>query len=542
MDKILINGTVYTMDSENPKAEAVAIEGNVIKAVGSNDEILKLKDPVTEVVDMKGAMVLPGLIDAHCHPAMAAFFINAIHFDEEMSLDEVLDTLRKAVEDEPEKDSYVGAGYNEFIFDDIPYSLDLLDDICPDKPVILMGSGYHACWVNSKTFELAGITEETPDPIPGYQYFEKDENGRLTGHVVECEAENMIFRKVDFFDSAMLENSYEKLSEEFSNVGITTLAGCGNFDWMGKAPYELPNKLTREGRVHQRFFDCVFVDAAERAEPALEELCRLSKEYDDDKCRVNMYKVILDGTFETRSASVSYQYIDDYKAVKPVLEGEAIRTMYEKVAKCGFDIHTHAIGDRAAHASIEGAEAVRAAGFDDIRLTNAHTQYVAKEDRRKFGELNIIANTSGGWHYWYPGIEDTLGPIYKEEFTLKEIMDGGAIITMGSDRPADEVGYDPRVAIATAMTRRYAGFFDDPEMLTLEPEDQKLSLQTCLEAYTVNAAYQIHMENKIGQIKAGAYADIAVFEKDMFELTPEEILKDEVVMTIFDGKTAYERN
>ena len=542
MKKILMNAAVYTMDSENPKAEAVAIEGNSIKAVGSNDEILQLKEADTEVMDMKGAMVIPGLIDAHCHPAMAAYFIDAIHFDEEMSLTEVLDTLREAVKADPQRESYVGAGYNEFIFEDIPYSVEMLDEICPDKPVILMGSGYHACWVNSRTFEIAGITEKTPDPIPGYQYFEKDENGRLTGHVVECEAENMIFRKVDFFDNDMLEKSYEKLSEEFSNVGITTLAGCGNFDWMGNAPYEIPYNLNKEGRLNQRFFDCVFVDAAERAEPALEELCRLSKVYDDDKCRVNMYKVILDGTFETRSASVSYKYIDDYREVAPILEGDDIRAIYEKVARCGFDIHTHAIGDRAAHASIEGADAVRSAGFDDIRLTNAHTQYVAKEDRRRFGELNIIANTSGGWHYWYPGIKDTLGSIHKEEFTLKEIMDGGAIITMGSDRPADEVGYDPRVAIATAMTRRYAGFFDNPEMLALEPEDQKLSLQTCLEAYTVNAAYQIHMENKIGQIKAGAYADIVVYEKDMFELTPEEILDDEVIMTIFDGKTVYKKN
>lgn len=115
-------------------------------------------------------------------------------------------------------------------------------------------------------------------------------------------------------------------------------------------------------------------------------------------------------------------------------------------------------------------------------------------------------------------------------------------MTMGSDRPADEVGYDPRTAIATAMTRRYAGFFHDPKMLILEPENQKLSLQSCLEAYTVNAAYQLHMENKLGQLKEGAYADITVFEKDMFKIEPEEILNDKVIMTIFDGRVVYRDN
>ena len=528
------------MDPENSIAEAVAIEENIVKAVGSNEEILRLKKERTEVADMKGAMVLPGFIDAHCHPAMTAYFMNAIQFSEEMSLEEVLETLRKEIEQNPHNESYVGAGYNEFIFDENqPYSLKLLDDICPNKPVILMGSGFHACWVNSRTFELAGITEETPDPIPGYQYFEKDENGRLTGHVVETEAENMILRKVNFFDNASLENAYQIMSDEFSRVGITTLVGCGNFDWMGRRPYEVTWELTRQGKVYQRFYDCTFVDSAEQVERALEELIELNDLYDDDKCRVSTYKVILDGTFETKSASVSYQYIDDYEMVLPILEGDAIRKLYAKVAELGFDLHAHTIGDRAARAALEGAEAVRAAGFSDTRVTNAHTQYVKKEDRKRFGELNIIANTSGGWHYWYPEIETTLGSISKEEFMLKEIMDGGALITMGSDRPADEVGYDPRLAIATAMTRRYAKFFNDPQMLSLPPQEQKLSLQTCLEAYTVNAAYQVHMENKLGQIKVGAYADIIAFEKDMFDLTPEEILDDKVVMTMFDGRTVY---
>lgn len=541
MDKILINGIVYTMDSDNRKAEAVAIRDNIIAAVGSKEDVLKLKTDATEIIDMKGAMILPGLIDAHCHPSMAAFFKKAILFDEEMSLEEVLETLRKAVEAEPDKESYVGAGYNEFMFEDRPYSVDLLDKICPDKPVILMGSGFHAAWVNSKTFELAGITPETPDPIPGFQYFEKDENGKLTGHVVECEAESMIFRKVNFFDRDILETSFKELSNELSEVGITSVAGCGNFDWMGDEAFEIPYRMTQNNEIDQRYFDCAFTDSETHAEAAFDQLCELSKKYDDDKYRVHTFKVVLDGTFETKSASVSYPYIEDYKQVAPVLEGEVIRKIFEKVARHGFDIHSHAIGDRAAHATIEGAEAVRNAGFDDVRITNAHTQFVQKEERKKFGELNIIANTSGGWHYWYPGIEETLGRIAREEFTLKEIIDGGAKMTMGSDIPADEVGYDPKIGIATAMTRRYAGFFDDPQMLTLKPEDQKLSLQECLEAYTVNAAYQVHMENKIGQIKVGAYADIVAFEKDMFELTPEEILEDDVVMTMFDGRIAYQK-
>lgn len=539
MDKLLINGSVYTMDSELPEAEAVAISGGLIKAVGTTEEILAYRKEGTEVIDLQGKMLLPGLIDAHCHPAMTAYFFNALQFTEEMTLDEVLQALKEYVQAHPEKENYFGTGYNEVCFVDKEYSTELLDAICPDKPVFLSSSGCHSAWANSCAFEKAGITAETPDPIPGFQYFEKNASGELTGHVVETEAESMIYRAINFFDIETLEQSYQQMAADFSQVGVTTLIGCGNFDWMGDRPYEIADSLTQQGKLDLRIFDCSFLENKKRKEISLKDLYRLSKQYNGDRVCVNTYKIIMDGTFESGSACMYEEYIPGYKTIPPLLEGQDIVDLFLEVASKGYDIHAHGIGNYAIHEILRGAEAVRNAGYTDTRITCAHTQYVSKEDRRRFGELDVIANTTGGWHYWYPGIKDIMGTAAEDEFMLKEIIDGGAKMTMGSDRPADEVGFDPRMEIVTAMTRKYIGFLDDPNMPSLAPDDQKLSLQQCLEAYTVNAAHQIHMDGKLGQIKKGAYADLCLFEKDMFQLTPQEILENPLMMTMIEGKIVY---
>ena len=536
MNKILINGKIYTMDPTKPKAEAIRISDGRISAVGTNEEILAKRKEDDEILDMHEMMVLPGLIDAHCHPAMSAYFLNALQFNEEQTLEEMMEELKKYVQQNPEKENYLGAGYNELCFADIDYSTEMLDEIYPGKPVFLFSSGCHSGWANSCAFEYAGITKDTPDPIPRFQYFEKSGDGELTGHVVETEAENMIFRKINFFDDELLENAYCTMAEDYSSLGVTTLVGCGNFDWMGYKPYEIPEKLVREDRLKVRLFDCSFVESRTRKNTALEDLRSLSKKYNSDRLRVNTFKIIMDGTFESASASMAEKYIDEYEVIHPLFEGDEIVELFLQVASEGFDIHSHGIGNYAIHENLRGAQAVREAGYMDTRITNAHTQYVSKEDRKRFGELNVIANTSGGWHYWYPGIDKVMGKLEEDEFTIKEIIDGGAIMTMGSDRPADEVGFDPRVGIATAMTRKYMKPVDGVEMIPLKPDNQKLALWECLEAYTVNAARQIHMEGKLGQIIPGAYADIAVFEKDMFRQFPDEIMSNTVKMTFFEGE------
>lgn len=536
-DKILINANIHTMDQEKPIAQALAIGGGIILEVGSNEEILKFKDEMTEVIDACGKMVLPGFIDAHCHPSLCAFLAGGIEIQEDMDVEEVLETVRRGVSTDPDADTYVGIGYNECLFDEKGPNKELLDEICRDKPLFLLGSSAHVGWCNSKTLELAGVTRDTPDPLPGFQYFQRDEEGEPTGHVVECAAEGILFKAVAFFKEEDLCDGYLGVSESYSSMGVTSLADCGSFDWMEELGLPILDRLVAEGKFKQRLFGCVMVDTADKKNSALELLKGRSKKYSSDRYRVNTYKIILDGTMETRTASLLEPYNEDGRLVEPLFSGKEIEEVFVAAAKEGFDIHSHGIGDKAIRENLRGAAAVREAGFSDTRITNAHTDCVRKEDRPLFAKYHVIANTTGVWHYGNDDMDKIIGKERADQqFTIKDIIKEGGKLTLGSDRPVDEYGPEPLRSIEVAMTRKLIEKEGAP---VLPPEDQKLSLQECLEGYTCNAAWQLNMEDKLGQLTRGAYADLVLLGRNLYDMEPEDIHNVPVEMTICGGEIIF---
>lgn len=540
IDKILLNGSIYTMNKASDTAQAIAIEDNKIAAVGGNDKILELKGQDTEIIDLGGKMVLPGFIDAHCHPSMCAFFEKGIVIEEEMDIDEILATIRAGIEAAPDEDSYVGIGFNECLFDEKGPRREMLDEICSDKPIMLLGSSAHVGWCNTKTLQLANITSDTPDPIPGFHYFERDDDGTPTGYIVECSAEGIIFNNVDFFKKEDLEKGFLSISESYAEMGVTSLADCGSFDWMEELGLPVLDDLMDNEKFLQRMFGCVLVSAEHEKDSALKVLKERSRKYNSDRYRVNTYKIVLDGTMETRTASMSQPYNEDGRIVQPLFEGKEIEDIFLAAAKEGFDIHSHGIGDKAIRENLRGAAAVRNAGFKDTRITNAHTDYVLKEDRPLFAKYDVIVNTTGVWHYGNDEMDSIIGADRAaQQFTIKEILDHGARLSLGSDRPVDEFGAEPLKGIEGAMTRKLVGRKGAP---VLPPEDQCLELQECLEGYTCNAAWQLHMEGKLGELSEGAYADIVILQEDLFNVAPDEIHSIPVIMTIANGKVIYERS
>lgn len=536
IDLAFINGAVYTMDKNNPKAEALAVKGQRIVAVGSSDEIINMKGRQTEVIDLKGKMLLPGFIDAHCHPSLCAFFAAGIFIDEDMSIEEALKTIGNYIEKRPERPSYFGIGYSECLFDEKGPKKEMLDAICKDKPIFILGSSGHEGWCNTKTLELAKVTKETPDPVPGFQYFERDEEGNPTGHVVECGAETILFDGVEFFQDEEINQGYKETSESYSQMGVTTLVDCGAFEWMEKKSIPVFEELINAGVFKQRVFGSIIVDAVSRKQKAFDILTECRKVYNSDQYRMDTYKVILDGTMETRTASLSEPYNEDGRIIEPMMSGREIEDLFVTVAKAGFDIHAHGIGDKAIGESLRGAAAVRAAGFHDTRITNAHTSYVAEEDKALFGKYNLIANTTGVWHYGNSDLDKIIGHRAQKQYTLKDIIDKGGVMTLGSDRPVDEYGPEPLKSIEIAMTRKLV---DHDRAPVLEPADQTLDLQTCLEAYTCNGAFQVHMEEKLGKLAPGLYADLVVLGQDLFHVPVEKIHTVPVEMTVWNGKIVY---
>jgi len=538
MDKILVNGICYTMDKENPVAEAIAIDGNIIKAVGSEEEIRKLAGPETEIIDCAGGMIIPGIIDSHNHPSLAAVFAIGTYLGGPGTMDELLAKVKADVEANPDAESYFAYGYDETTHIDYNYNMQVLDEISPDKPLLIIGASCHVGWGNSKLFELAGIDENTPDPIPEKSYFRRNAEGKLTGLCLEGPALGMIVAKSNIFSLDSATEGYKTITNDFSSVGVTTLGGCGDFHWMAAGHKEIKNTLIHSGEFNQRIFDCAFVESPDQIERAFTELEEVSKKYDDDLYRVNVYKIMLDGTIETQTAAMSEPTPIEPEFPAPLVDVDTLSETFIKAAGLGYNLHAHAIGNCAVNNLLDAAAAVRKAGYTDNRIICAHSQLVEVERRPQFKELDVVHNTTGGWQYYFEGMEEFLGYAYAIDMRMREIIEAGATVTFASDRPADGVGYDPRIHIATAVTG-----LDELSIrngLTRE-YDYGMTVMECLEAYTRNGAYALQMDDKIGTLKAGYYADVAVFEKDMTKLAPAEILDDSCLYTIFNGKMVYQK-
>ena len=268
----------------------------------------------------------------------------------------------------------------------------------------------------------------------------------------------------------------------------------------------------------------------------ISELLKAQKIYNDDKFRMNFLKIINDGTMESRSAAISEPYPEDGSVVKPLMDEKLSAEVGVKAAKAGLNINMHAIGDVAAKSVIAMAKAVREAGYDDCRITCSHSQYIAPDDIPLFGKYNIIANSTGVWMYGNPLMDKVLGHINNETFRMRSIIDSGARMALGSDFPVDEYGRQPLKSIEMCVTRKMYG---QPEAPVLEPSGEAATVKEAPPPLTINNAYQMHMEDVIGSIEAGKYADFVILEENILEIPPENIHKVKVCETIMDGVTTY---
>lgn len=458
-------------------------------------------------------------------------------FDIDWTLEECLAEIRRYVEEHPDNDTYFGLGYAEWLFDEKGPQKELLDEICSDKPMLFLGSGAHEAWANSKSFEISGITKETPDPLPGLHYFARDDEGNPSGHVVELRAQSMIMTKINFFDEESVLNLMAENSKDYAAMGVTGTADVGIYPFVEKQYFETLAALRENGRYLQRFTgsgplldDCAMVDQR------IESVLNGQKEFDDDKFRINLLKIVNDGTMESRSAALGEPYPEDGSVVKPLMDEQTAAETGLKAAAAGLDINMHAIGDVAARSVVAMAKAVREAGYDDCRITCSHSQYIAPEDIPLFGKYNIIANSTGVWMYGNPMMDKVLGHINNETFKMRSLIDAGARMAQGTDFPVDEYGREPLKSIEMCVTRKMYGQPDGP---VLKPENEKTTVAEAIEGFTINNAYQMHMDDVIGTIEVGKYADFVILEENLFEINPENIHNVKVCETIMDGVTTY---
>ena len=546
-DIVLYNGHVQTMVSESDVASAVAIAGNKIVYVGDDSGIDAFVGDNTQVIDLDGKFVSPGFMDGHIH-APGNWFNSLFQIDLTglTTNEEYLEATRSFVEAHPDEEGYIGATFmlNAYQLPDGsnpgPKKEDL-DAICPDKPMLIHDVSYHAAWVNSKALEMAGVTADTPDPEGGLFY--RNENGEPSGCVSDA-AKGIVFAIMpNTMTNDKLEQAMYKFMEEANSYGITGITNItqGGFDII-----DMYHKVEDEGNLTLR----MRVVPTMREDCTFDEVLSVIKSYNDsatDMISSNTVKIFYDGVTESGTAVMQQPYLEsaglgEHWCGTPVWPQEDFARLVHDFDAEGVQVHVHAIGDGAVRGTLDAFEEARAAnGERDARHTMTHVCAITDEDIQRMADLNVVGALQFLWMYGdalcdleraYIGDERALAM-----YPVKKMRDAGIAITGASDAPVTPFVVLDEIEVGITRNSPYPE--EEDTDMTRWPE-QGLTAYQLLEAYTKNVAYQNFMDDIIGTVEVGKFADLVVLDTNILEVDAKAISDTRVIYTISDGRIVYE--
>ncbi len=539
-------GAVYTLDSRLPWAEAIAVRGRDIIAVGSDEEVCAAAGSDARVIELAGRMVLPGFIEAHIHPLIGGFLASGVDL-QLPTRQAALAAIAEYARTHP-AGTVRGFGWRVDMFGpDGPHRTDL-DAIVPDRPVLLFAIDGHSAWVNSKTLEVAGITADSPDPVPGFSFYTRDASGQPTGFVLETPAVLPIAGAVEPMTKALLSRLFADWAPKAAAAGITAVFDAG-MPADGTEPGELAAIYTDLEALGQLPFRVVASHMVKEAPigDAVRHTLRLTQLLDTELVRGGVLKILGDGTIEGHTACLLAPYADlPGSTGQSPFSADQWRQLVTEADAAGIDVHIHAIGDGTVRLALDAIEAaILVNPARDRRHTIAHLQFVDDADLARFGELGVIAQFSANWLSADPSSVDTAiarcGPERQRKmYRPRAVLDGGATVTFGTDWPAAGwfSTYKPLDSIQVAVTRRLIG---SPEAPVLEPTDQKLDLHQALHANTLAAAQQLRLDHLAGSLQTGKRADLVVLGDNLFDLPAQCIAATTVDMTMMNGRFTHRR-
>jgi predicted amidohydrolase YtcJ len=539
-DVVLLHGRIHTEDAARRVVQALAIRGNTIVAAGTDRSVAALVGPGTRRIDLHGHTVLPGLIDAHVHPAQSAQDVGKCSMDDALlgvaALEKrVADCLRARPGDPSQWFEVVMVN---------PSALTLrladLDSMLRDRPLLMSGSDGHSYWVNSPVLRAAHIDSSTRDPEGGH--IERDAEGRPTGTLRDTASDLVL----DVKPSPGLDSEAEQLAKAFDGMradGITSVQDAAVDDHL----MQLYKRLYDAHRLDMRVRGTLWLKNLR--EPAADLIAKATAfrakwAVDPDFLRADAVKIFADGVIEypSQTAALLEPYLDG--AGHPTqnrgpsyFEQANLDRIVTAADAAGLTVHIHAIGDRAVRSSLDAiAAARRSNGSLDNRDQIAHLELIDPKDFPRFKQLSVIANFQLLWaereSYVDEGTVKYIGPERSRYlYPARSLRDAGALIVGGSDWGVSS--YDPFIAMEHGITR--AEGRGKPALL---PE-QSLTLQDMVDAYTINAAAALKQERTTGSLEVGKRADFAVLDRDIFKIDPFTLHDTKVTLTYLDGHQVY---
>jgi predicted amidohydrolase YtcJ len=522
---------------------ALAVTAGRIVALGA--QALDAVGPGTEVVDLGDGLLLPGFTDAHIHAVQGGLERMRCDLSESTGRDDCLRRIADYAASRPDLTWVTGGGWTQTHFPGGVATADDLDRVVPDRPAFLPSSSHHMAWVNTRSLELAGLDARTPDPPDGR--IERDAAGNPTGTLHEG-AMDLVGRLVPATTAQEYADALLVAQEHLHSLGITgwqdaILGRYANIDDVGPVYLQAAERGTLTARV----VGALWWERHRGAEQ-IPELLERGAWLRAGRFRASSVKIMQDGVPENGSAAMLDPYLDGCGCTTgnrgPSYVEPAELSRYVTLLDAhGFQVHVHAIGDRAVRETLDAFEAACSANGDsDRRHHIAHLQIVHPDDVPRFGALGVAANMQPLWATYEPQMVDLTIPVIGEERTawqypFGELARTGAWLAGGSDWPVSSA--DPIAGIHVAVNRRTPRSMGEPEARAFLPE-QALDLTTALTAYTRGSAHLNHLDDG-GRLEVGALADLAVLDRDPFAHPVEEIGDARVVATYVEGEQVFAR-
>ena len=547
-DLAFVNGCVYTVDAARTRASAVAVAGGRIVSVGSDDLIRDGIDTTTSVVDLRGRMLLPGFQDAHVHPVSAGVDRLQCDLHDLHTRDDYVRAVRSYAEAHPDREWILGGGWSMDVFPGGTPTKDLLDAVVPDRIVFLPNRDGHSAWVNSRALEVAGVTAATLDPADGR--IERRQDGEPSGALHEGAADLV----GGHAPAATPDEVYAGLLEGqryLHSLGITGWqdAIVSADPWMRNYPAYV--RAGETGDLTARVVGALWWDRDRGAEQ-IDDLLALRDGGRSGRFAPTSVKIMQDGVCETFTAAVLEPYLDadgnatDQHGISFV-DPEALKGYVTALDRLGFQVHFHALAERAVRESLDAIEAaLDANGPSDHRHHLAHLQIVHPDDIPRFRRLRAVANAQPLWAAHEGQMDDLTIPFLGEprwrwQYPFGSLVRSGAGLAMGSDwsvsspDPLEEI----HVAVNRVMPPSYPYGNGNGEVFL---PDERVDLSTALAAFTMGSAYVNHLDDVTGSIEVGKYADLVVVDRDLFAHPVDEIADARVDATFVEGVPVYERS
>lgn len=533
-DLVLRNGRIYTVDATRSWAEAIGISNGRIVYVGTDADAEAVIGPSTQVVDLDGRMLLPGFQDIHIHPISGGIEASTCDLNGLGTVDAYLEEIANCAQRHKDAEWITGGGWSMAAFGPgANASRKLLDEIVPDRPVILTSADGHSAWVNSKALEIAGITADTPDPVDGIIDREPG-TGNPLGSLQEG-AMSLVNRHAPAIDLETRTSGLQYAIRMLNDYGITSIQDAA----VTEESLEAYRALDDRGELSLRVVGSQWWEREGGLEQ-IEEFKALREQYTKGRVDASTVKIMQDGVMENYTAAMLEPYLGQGgKKGIPMVEPETLNSAVTALDAEGFQVHFHAIGDAAIRQCLDAVEAAQAAnGFRGNRHHISHLELIDPADIPRFRDLNVVANFQPLWAYADDYITELTVPFIGPDrsqwlYPIASVHRSGGMVAFGSDWSVSTA--NPFHQIETAVTRMGAtGNTTEPFL----PE-QRIDLPLAIAAFTIHAAWVNRQETDTGSIEAGKYADLIVLDRNLFTLDPVDISETQVLMTMIEGQVVH---